>query len=62
MVTPLTTAGNNSGQGSSTSILPNDNIYALISDGSALYIGTSNGAVKWDGFNLLISLEEGKVG
>ena len=30
-------------------ILPNDNIYALISDGAALYIGADDGAVKWDG-------------
>lgn len=30
-------------------ILPNDNVYALISDGSALYIGADDGAVKWDG-------------
>ena len=49
LMTPLTTSGNNPGQGSSTSILPSSNIYALEADGSDLYIGTSNGAVKWDG-------------
>ncbi|MDP6333896.1 MAG: fibronectin type III domain-containing protein [Candidatus Poseidoniaceae archaeon] len=50
---PLTesSGGNNPGGGgsSATEILPNDNIYALISDGSNLYIGTQQGAVKWDG-------------
>ena len=34
-------------------ILPNDNVYALISDGSALYIGADDGAVKWDGIQSL---------
>ena len=49
LMTPLTELSNNPGQGSSTSILPSDNIYALEADGSDLFIGTSNGAVKWDG-------------
>tara|TARA_Y100000766_G_scaffold112496_1_gene96451 strand:- start:41069 stop:49372 length:8304 start_codon:yes stop_codon:yes gene_type:complete len=49
LMTPLTEVGNSAGQGSSTGILPTDNIYALEADGSELYIGTSNGAVKWDG-------------
>ena len=42
--------GNNPGGGSNgLDFLPSDNIYALISDGSSIYIGTGNGAVKWDG-------------
>lgn len=43
--------GGNTGGGGSNGLdfLPSDNIYALISDGSSIYIGTGNGAVKWDG-------------
>ena len=48
LLVPLTEAGNN-GQGSATEVLPNDNIYALEADGSNLYIGTSGGAIEWDG-------------
>ncbi len=51
---PLTESlggGNNPGGGGSNGLdfLPSDNIYALISDGTNIYIGTGNGAVKWDG-------------
>jgi hypothetical protein len=49
LMTPLTELSNTPGQGASTGILPSDNIYALEADGSDLYIGTGNGAVKWDG-------------
>ena len=35
--------------GNSLDFLPSDEIYALLSDGSAIYIGTGDGAVKWDG-------------
>ncbi|MGA0352162.1 MAG: hypothetical protein ACO3NY_00760 [Poseidonia sp.] len=42
ILAPLT-AGNRGG------ILPSDQIYALESDGSNLYIGTQQGARKWDG-------------
>tara|TARA_B100001093_G_scaffold516803_1_gene596502 strand:+ start:46591 stop:54879 length:8289 start_codon:yes stop_codon:yes gene_type:complete len=49
LMTPL--IENNGGQNSNsaTQILPNDNIYAIEADGTTVYIGTSNGAVKWDG-------------
>ncbi|MDA9156414.1 hypothetical protein N9N88_02580, partial [Candidatus Poseidoniaceae archaeon] len=49
LMIPLTAASNNPGQGSATSSLPSDNIYALESDGFNLYIGTQQGARKWDG-------------
>ncbi|MGB1587507.1 MAG: hypothetical protein ACPHJD_01685 [Poseidonia sp.] len=42
ILSPLT-AANRGG------VLPSDNIYALESDGSNLYIGTQQGARKWDG-------------
>ena len=42
ILSPLT-AGNRGG------VLPSDQIYALESDGSNLYIGTQQGARKWDG-------------
>ena len=44
---PLTESSN-SGGGSSTEILPSDNIYALEANGNVLYIGTSFGAVEWN--------------
>jgi len=47
ILAPLTESSNNNP--SPNGILPSDNIYALISDGSNLYIGTQQGAVKWDG-------------
>ena len=50
---PLTEAnsGNNPGSGASTNldILPSDLVYALFSDGSSLYIGGNDGAIRWDG-------------
>ena len=50
---PLTEAnsGNNPGSGASTNldILPSDVVYALFSDGSSLYIGGDDGAIRWDG-------------
>ena len=49
LMIPLTELSNTPGQGASTSILPSDNIYALEADGSDVFIGTNNGAVKWDG-------------
>ena len=49
LMIPLTAAGNTPGQGSATSSLPSDNIYALESDGFNLYIGTQQGASRWDG-------------
>ena len=42
ILSPIT-AGNRGG------VLPSDQIYALESDGSNLYIGTQQGARKWDG-------------
>lgn len=44
---PLTESGN-AGGGSSTEILPSDDIYALEANGNDLYIGTSFGAVGWN--------------
>jgi hypothetical protein len=51
LLLPLTETNgqNGGGQGSATEVLPNDNIYALEADGSNLYIGTSGGAIEWDG-------------
>ncbi|MBT5595231.1 MAG: hypothetical protein HOJ60_06840 [Euryarchaeota archaeon] len=49
LMSPLTALSNTGGQSSATSVLPNDNIYALEADGSNLYIGTSAGAIEWDG-------------
>jgi hypothetical protein len=49
LMIPLTAAGNTPGQGAATSSLPSDNIYALESDGANLYIGTQQGASRWDG-------------
>ena len=49
LLTPLIASSNSPGQGGSTSILPSSNIYALEADGSNLYIGTSSGAIEWDG-------------
>ena len=43
---PLTDSG---GSNSNLDFLPSDVIYAMISDGSHLYIGGEDGAVKWDG-------------
>ena len=45
---PLTESSPSTGGGSSTEILPSDNIYALEANGNVLYIGTSFGAVEWD--------------
>ena len=39
-------SGNNPG---ANQILPSDVVYALASDGASLFIGTEEGAVKWDG-------------
>ena len=44
---PLTESNGNTGGGSSTEILPSDDIYALEANGNVLYIGTSFGAVGW---------------
>ena len=43
--------GNNPGSGGASGLdfLPSDIIYALFSDGSNLYIGGEDGAVRWDG-------------
>ena len=46
MLLPLTDSG---GSNSNLDFLPSDVIYAMISDGSHLYIGGEDGAVKWDG-------------
>lgn len=50
---PLTesSGGNNPGNGGGSGLdfLPSDVIYALLSDGSNLYIGGEDGAVSWDG-------------
>ena len=43
---PLTESG---GGNSGLDILPSDVVYAMISDGSNLFIGGEDGAVKWDG-------------
>ena len=47
IIQPLVTAQGNSGN--RFAILPSANVYALASDGSNLYIGTQQGARKWDG-------------
>ena len=49
ILTPFTESGSANG----LDILPSDNIFALISDGSNIYIGTDSGAVKWDGIQAL---------
>ncbi len=48
ILAPLTASGGNGGPNQG-GVLPSSNIYALESDGSNLYIGTQNGAVRWDG-------------
>ena len=58
LMIPLTTSGNSPGQGTATSSLPSDNIYALDTDGFNLYIGTQQGARKWDG-NQMTSFGQG---
>ena len=40
--------GNNAGN-SNLDFLPSNEIYAMVSDGSNLYLGGEDGAVKWDG-------------
>ena len=51
ILSPLT-AGNRGG------LLPSDQIYALDTDGTNLYIGTQQGARKWDG-NQMTSFSQG---
>ncbi|MEC8540315.1 MAG: hypothetical protein VXY53_00555 [Candidatus Thermoplasmatota archaeon] len=47
---PLTEAGGGNNAGNSNlDFLPSNEIYAMISDGSNLYLGGEDGAVKWDG-------------
>ena len=48
---PLTESGNGNNQpgGANLDILASDIVYAMVSDGSYLYIGGEDGAVKWDG-------------
>lgn len=47
LMTPLVVSSQTSSP--STGVLPSDTIYALEADGSNLYIGTSGGAIEWDG-------------
>ena len=47
---PLTESGGGNNAGNSNlDFLPSNEIYAMVSDGSNLYLGGEDGAVKWDG-------------
>ncbi len=46
---PFTESGGGNNPNLNLDFLPSDEIYTMISDGSHLYIGGEDGAVKWDG-------------